>query len=74
MLQRVHVLTCTINKRNKKVGACMILGGGGVFNHNAIYIYIYIYIYMSENLGGGGHWPVSVVLMVSGPGRKNIVR
>ena len=37
-------------------------------------IYIYIYIYMSENLGGGGHWPVSVVLMVSGPGRKNIVR
>ena len=58
MLERVHVLTCTVQERNKKVGACLILEGeGGVFDHSAIYmcvcvcvrvggIYIYIYIYI----------------------------
>ena len=40
MSEWAHVLIGTVNKRNIKVGACLILEGGGcVFDHSAIYYY-----------------------------------
>ena len=32
------------------------------------------YIYLRKPGGGGGHWPFSVVLMISGPGRLDFSR
>ena len=46
MSERAHVLICTANKRNKNVGACLILEGGGcVFDHSATHTQRHTHIY-----------------------------